>query len=198
LNPSGPAVGIVLFVVGMGIWVGVQHLGYHEFFEIRRVAQRTMDQKKIIINNLAIRRACERLARANSMEVIIAVLEQAFEASDFDGFELRVSPLASSSVFGVDAGSVRGMGYEWCRPLAHQAFPSKPADWNLTLDLLVHGGRRVGFFSVYRACNGKPLLADINLLAEEFRMALAAAVDHLIKAETPRLVGGREPQVAQA
>src|SRR5207253_2956455 len=64
LNPSGPTVGIVLFVIGAGVWVGVPQLGYHELFEIRRVAQRTIDQKKIIINNLAIRRAGERLSSA--------------------------------------------------------------------------------------------------------------------------------------
>jgi hypothetical protein len=57
LYPSGPMVGIVLFVIGTGIWVGVQHLGYHEFIELGRVAHRMMEQKKIIVNNPAICRA---------------------------------------------------------------------------------------------------------------------------------------------
>src|SRR5205085_4435038 len=92
LNPSGPTVGIVLFVVGIGIWVGVQHLGYQEFFEIRRVAQRTMDQKKIIVNNLAIRRASESLMKARSLATICEMVEQAFEANDFDRFHLELSP----------------------------------------------------------------------------------------------------------
>src|SRR5260370_25123758 len=52
INPGGPSGGIVLFVLGAGLWVGVQHLGYNELFELRRVAFRAMDQKKIITNNL--------------------------------------------------------------------------------------------------------------------------------------------------
>jgi UDP-GlcNAc:undecaprenyl-phosphate GlcNAc-1-phosphate transferase len=60
LYPAGSSIGIVLTVVGVGIWFGVQHLGYHEFAELGRAAKRTVDQKQIIVNNLAIRRASER------------------------------------------------------------------------------------------------------------------------------------------
>src|SRR5215469_3929685 len=55
LWPTGSTLGLVLAVVGIGVWIGVQHLGYLEFGEIRRVAQRTMEQPHIFINNLAIR-----------------------------------------------------------------------------------------------------------------------------------------------
>src|SRR5262249_17222002 len=45
LWPTGSTLGLVLAVLGTGIWVGVQHLGYLEFGEIRRVAQRTIEQR---------------------------------------------------------------------------------------------------------------------------------------------------------
>src|SRR6202021_554752 len=61
LWPSGSTLGLVLMVIGTGIWFGVQHLGYLEFWEIRRVAQRTIEQRGIFVNNLAIRRATEEL-----------------------------------------------------------------------------------------------------------------------------------------
>ena len=60
LWPTGSTLGLVLAVLGIGIWMGVQHLNYLEFGELRRVAQRTLDQRLIFINNLAIRRACRR------------------------------------------------------------------------------------------------------------------------------------------
>ena len=41
LWPSGSSLGLVLAVLGTGMWVGVQHLGYLEFGELARVAQRT-------------------------------------------------------------------------------------------------------------------------------------------------------------
>ena len=44
LWPTGSTLGLVLAVLGTGIWMGVQHLGYLEFGELRRVAQRTIEQ----------------------------------------------------------------------------------------------------------------------------------------------------------
>ena len=64
LWPTGSTLGLVLAVVGTGIWLGVQHLNYLEFGELRRVAQRTMDQRQIVINNLSVRRAVEELKMA--------------------------------------------------------------------------------------------------------------------------------------
>src|SRR5258707_12539227 len=89
LWPTGSTLGLVLAVLGTGIWIGVQHLGYLEFWEIRRVAQRTMEQRHIFVNNLAIRRATEELKVAESFQQISRILAAAFDANDFDGFELR-------------------------------------------------------------------------------------------------------------
>jgi len=49
---TGSTLGLVLAVVGTGIWLGVQHLNYLEFGELRRVAQRTIDQRYIVITIL--------------------------------------------------------------------------------------------------------------------------------------------------
>src|SRR6202035_335549 len=37
LWPTGSSLGLVLAVIGVGIWIGVQHLGYLEFGELARV-----------------------------------------------------------------------------------------------------------------------------------------------------------------
>src|ERR1017187_2924072 len=44
LWPTGSTLGLVMLVVGAGVWLGVQHLGYLEFGELRRVAHRTFEQ----------------------------------------------------------------------------------------------------------------------------------------------------------
>src|SRR5205823_5329934 len=53
MYPGKGLVGLVFFVVGAIFFVGVQHLGYAEFSEIRRIAQRTIQQRQVIVNNLA-------------------------------------------------------------------------------------------------------------------------------------------------
>src|SRR5205807_9283946 len=61
LWPTGSTLGLVLAVLGTGIWIGVQHLGYLEFGELRRVAQRTIVQRSTFINTLAIRLSTVKL-----------------------------------------------------------------------------------------------------------------------------------------
>jgi UDP-GlcNAc:undecaprenyl-phosphate GlcNAc-1-phosphate transferase len=197
LNPSGPTVGIVLFVVGMGIWVGVQHLGYQEFVEIRRVAQRTMDQKKIIINNLAIRRASERLRKARSLASICEIVDQAFEANDFDRFHLELSPWLRRRVNDPRHRLFREGAYAWQKQLSETSFERSylPA-WSLKLDLIDTAQEFLGAFTVYRACNNKPLLVDINLLTTEFRTALSMAVAHATEFAEERLLTEEQPLVA--
>jgi len=46
LWPTGSSLGLVLAVLGIGIWIGVQRLGYLELGELGRVAQRTLEQRQ--------------------------------------------------------------------------------------------------------------------------------------------------------
>src|SRR5207253_343777 len=97
LWPTGSSLGLVLAVLGTGIWMGVQHLGYLEFAELRRVAQRTMEQRQIFINNLAIRRATEELKVARNYEQLCRILVAAFGTNDFDAFDLSVKLLPNDN-----------------------------------------------------------------------------------------------------
>ena len=63
----------MLAVLGTGVWIGVQHLGYMEFGELRRVAQRTIE-RQIFINNLAIRRATEELKVTSDYRQLCRIL----------------------------------------------------------------------------------------------------------------------------
>ena len=178
LYPSGPMVGIVLFVIGTGIWVGVQHLGYHEFGELGRVALRTMDQKKIIVNNLAIRRATEALSRSEDADGVGRVLREAFEANDFDGFELGLGPAAVARL-AYDHSA--GAQLNWKKPNGGEKDAAGEAEWTLTLDLKTTSGQRLGSFSLYRRCSGSPLLVDVNLLIAGFNVALAGALERAVE-----------------
>ena len=94
LWPTGSSLGLVLAVLGIGIWIGVQRLGYLELGELGRVAQRTFEQRQIFINNLAIRRATEELKVARDYDQVRRVLEAAFSSNDFDGFDVKVQALS--------------------------------------------------------------------------------------------------------
>ena len=174
LYPSGSLVGIVLFVIGAGIWVGVQHLGYHEFIELGRMAHRTMEQKRIIVNNLAIRRATEALSKSQDIDAVGRVLRDAFEANDFDGFVMRLAPFDRMRRANEQNN---GAQLEWHKPNGGERDGAGEAEWTLTLDLKTTGGQRLGSFALYRRCGGSPLLVDVNLLIAGFNVALAGGLE---------------------
>jgi UDP-GlcNAc:undecaprenyl-phosphate GlcNAc-1-phosphate transferase len=179
LWPTGSGVGLVLAVVGTGVWMGVQHLGYLEFGELRRVAVKTIDQRQTFINNLAIRRASEELKVAREYDQILRILSAAFGVNDFDAIELRqafipVDLFDLSEVSGFQAVSVRGQEpcLHWKK--AGSYFSSELVSaWNLTIDLVTSRNRRCGSVTFYRRYNGRDLQLDINLLTSTFQASLA-------------------------
>jgi len=179
LWPTGSTLGLVLAVLGTGIWLGVQRLGYLEFGELRRVAQRTIEQRQIFVNNLAFRRATEELKVTSDYEQVCRVLVAAFSNNDFDAFELRWHELpreapAIRSLRGVP-GSDGQPRLLWSR--AGSFFPFEAgAAWSLTLDLVASGTHRCGSMTVHRLYTGRDLQLDINLLTSAFPPALAEAL----------------------
>ena len=183
LNPGGPSVGIVLFVLGAGVWVGVQHLGYNEFFELRRVASRAMDQKKVIANNLALHRAVERLDHVRDFLGLCTALKETFETNDFDGFQLDITERSQGYSLRdrLEFPCPERRNFSWHRvdELLDDDGENRPA-WALTLELVASSGQRFGFFSLYRSCHRRSLLVDLDLLITSFRAALGDAVERLM------------------
>lgn len=177
LWPTGSSLGLVLAVLGTGIWLGVQHLGYLEFGEIRRVAQRTLDQRQIVINNLALRRATEELKAVRDYEQLCRVLSAAFASNDFDAFELGIKLLLNEHpLLHQFAPSGHGDVYfRWSKPGAF-VLPGI-ASWTLALDLITTSNRRRGSLTIHRHYSEQPLQLDVNLLTSEFPTVLADALD---------------------
>jgi UDP-GlcNAc:undecaprenyl-phosphate GlcNAc-1-phosphate transferase len=183
LWPTGSSLGLVLAVLGIGIWIGVQHLGYLEFGELARVAHRTFDQPQIFVNNLAIRRATEELKVARDYDQVRRVLTAAFASNDFDSFELKLELLPGEVVpfENADPSAPRraGNSFRW-----NKAGASKVADnsavWTLGLNLLSSANRSRGTLIVHRLYSPRNLQVDINQLTSAFPTALADALDRTL------------------
>ena len=174
LYPSGPMIGIVLFVIGTGVWIGVQHLGYHEFVELGRVALRTMEQKRIIVNNVAIRRATEALSKTDSIDNVGRILREAFDGNDFDGFELALAP---GPIATLSANTENGPALTWRKQNGSEEGSCGDAAWSLTLNVNKTNGQSLGRFSLHRKCSASALLVDVNLLIAGFNQALSGALE---------------------
>jgi hypothetical protein len=158
----------------------VQHLGYLEFGELRRVALRTIEQRQILINNLAIRRATEELKVTRQYDQLCRVLAAAFEANDFDAFDLNVQ-LSPEERAGVDLFQIRPLErdeviYHWDKA-GSPGLGKSVATWKLNLDLITTGDQYRGMLTIYRLYTHRDLQLDLNLLISIFPVALADALD---------------------
>ena len=182
LWPTGSSLGLVLAVLGLGIWIGVQHLGYLEFGELARVAHRTLDQPQIFVNNLAIRRATEELKVARDYDQVRRVLLAAFGTNDFDSFDMALELLPGEVVpfESADKAVRRGDAtFHWSKPGLSKAIDNSSA-WSITLDLLSSANHRRGTLRVYRLYSTRDLQLDVNLLTGAFPTALADALDRTL------------------
>ncbi len=173
--PTGSTLGLVLAIVGTGIWLGVQHLNYLEFGELRRVAQRAIGQRQIVINNLLVRRAVEELKVAGDFNQVRSVLVAAFESNDFDAFELHLKSFPGDQAMPGETNR----HFHWSKSPHMVAISNEPS-WKLTLDLVTTSNRQRGSLDVYRIYSHRALQLDVNLLTSEFPFILADALDRVL------------------
>lgn len=204
LWPGRNTLGLVLVVIGTCVWFGVQHLGYLEFLEIRRVAQRTIEQRGIFVNDLAIRRAIEELKGASDYAQVCHILKSAFSANDFDGFELTIKaqaeepPTIDGKRLWVRPGE--RLHFEWSKPGAPK-FRDDSAAWTLGLELVTTSNRRLGSMKIYRFYTDRSLLVDANLLTSVFSVVLADALDRALtpkKGMVPEVTTSTDSRAAEA
>ena len=186
LWPGRNTLGLVLVVIGACVWFGVQHLGYLEFGEIRRVAQRTIEQRGIFVNNVAIRRATEKLKAASDYVQVCRILEAAFSTNDFDRFELSIKTRAvEPPTVGDKRWRMRpeeSLDFEWSKRGALKARDDWPG-WNLELELVTSSNRWLGSMKIYRDYADRALHVDSNLLTSIFPVVLADALDRALNAK---------------
>ena len=184
LWPTGSSLGLVLAVLGVGIWVGVQHLGYLEFGELARVAQRTLDQRQIFINNMSIRRATEELKVARDYDQVRKILVAAFGSNDFDGFDMQIALLPGEPVpFGSPDPSLprrSEFSFRWSKAGGPKSFAGLGI-WTLALNLLSASNRSWGLLLMHRLYSQRDIQLDINLLTTAFATALANALERTLE-----------------
>ena len=179
LWPTGSTLGLVLAVLGTGIWLGIQHLGYLEFGELRRVAQRTIEQRHIFVNNLAIRRAAEELKIAANFHQVGRILIAAFDSNDFDGFDLQTdSSLPRHGLQLLQPNS--GPHLRWSKRGILIA-PELGKVWSISLDLVSSRARYCGKLTIFRHYSSRDLQLDINLLTAAFATNLADALQRTLE-----------------
>jgi UDP-GlcNAc:undecaprenyl-phosphate GlcNAc-1-phosphate transferase len=183
LNPGGTALAAVLLVVGIGVLVGVQQLKYHEFLELGRAANRTLNQRHAIANGISVRRTTERLESCTSLPQFCQMLRECLEPIGFDGFGLYL-------LTGLPADAELGPFKMVSRAKVQYFWDQLPepcnANWSLTFSLTKRNGKSLGGFTLYRKNIASPLWMDLDIFTTTgFSNAVAACVENIQGAWPP-------------
>jgi UDP-GlcNAc:undecaprenyl-phosphate GlcNAc-1-phosphate transferase len=189
VNGGSGMTAVMLFVLGVAVALALGNLRYHEVDELRASVRRNIgDRRTRAINNLRLRRACQTLHAANTLnelfDAVTEVLElgefvyataqlscnghvqvnaRAFELADTNGFADRAS---------VIDGSVR---WTWQRhDLADANVIGSEKFWALRLPL-AETDHKLGYLNFYRPLSAEPLRFDINYLTDVFHPAVSSA-----------------------
>jgi UDP-GlcNAc:undecaprenyl-phosphate GlcNAc-1-phosphate transferase len=189
LHPASTAVITVLTVAGIGVLIGVQQLRYHEFVELGRVANSTLNQRHVIANNIRIRRAADALQSCNTLAQFCQILQRCLEPAGFDGFGVDLS---SELPVEVEVCPFSHVGGSRLRFIWDHSVKSSETNWTLTFSLLAHDGNRLGGFTLYRKDMATPLRMDLDIFtATGFSRAVASVIE---RKQDSWFVKGRKEQ----
>ena len=198
LNRGGKSMTLALLIVGTVVWVALQRLGYLEVTELQRVALRTIEQKRVMANNLSIRRACENLKGCSSFPQMCLILEEAFAQNEFDGFELRfpvaIDPLGSAARPSREKGGE--LYFAWAKP-GKSAAPDDSC-WSLSLPISSTRTWRQGAFILFRRSGSAPLRIDVNLLTTDLQPSVSAAIARVVNVTELPIMQNQQHFVATA
>ena len=177
LNPGGVAPAAVLSVVGVGVVIGLRQLRYHEFRELGRVANRTLNQRHAIANGISVRRAADTLETCNSFPQLCRILRECLEPIGFDGFGLY---MPSGLPDEVELGPLNPVSRSKVQYFWDHLPASSDTHWSLTFSLIKRSGKSLGGFTLYRKSSATPLWVDLDVFTTTgFSNAVAASVEKI-------------------
>lgn len=192
---GGETIALVLVVIGIGVWLGVQHLQYSEFSELQDVLRKRMLRRKLFANNVEIRRATGLLNSCEDLSAICWILKTTLRPLGFDGFQLENPKMGSIPESVSPPLQDHGNG---CFQYCWNGSMTSESPWVLKLALITSPGDRVGQFSLFRTGIEGRLLFDVDLFSSAFLTALSGAVSRAVnRGQLPiEANGGGEPKPA--
>lgn len=207
LNPQRNMVALILFVLGVGIVLGVYQLRYTEFNALSDSLKRGMGMRKRTLSASARwLGSVGNLRASRNLDELLAALTRLCESHGFTAARLEVPEyvLALASKSSPREAPARGNqaseGLSWVWPRAENAGlePGLKSCWSLRLPLLGANGRDLGAFTLYQrlavseanAAMPVDLAHTTDLLSRELSAALTELCKSSALAEHPQPLGG--------
>ena len=181
---DGALLAPVLFVVGIGICLGVQQLHYSEFSEIFQPVAR---RRQIVTGQANVRRAADELTSCSDFRTICQILQETLQPVGLDA--IRIKSLGKD---GFPMALLHSLHYDsdgkWLLEWSERKTDDLP--WEYNFELLANSHPSLGYASLFRMPPSEDVRLNWDLLAEEFRNGLSEAVEQA----TTRMKGLRQTE----
>lgn len=162
----------VLALIAAGVIFGVQQLRYVELSELSALL-RAVFKKRIVANNVSIRRAAELLDTCGDREAFCRILRDTLQPLGFSGFRLenfgdRRMPESSIHPLGYDSkGRI-----QFCWVSQGGADP----DWELRLQLTTKLGEQLGYLCLFQVHENRRQSFDLSVMTDGVRTSISDAL----------------------
>jgi UDP-GlcNAc:undecaprenyl-phosphate/decaprenyl-phosphate GlcNAc-1-phosphate transferase len=156
---------------------GVLALGYAEFVELARMLRRVIDQRRIVANNVVLRKIAIRINKTACLGSLGDELQVAFDAMQFDGFELSLAPWFVEAVPCKPRSAIAG----WGTSLNARSLES--SCWMMGIDLTSEQHGNLGWIGLTRSVDKGLLLFDANIIVEALQPAIVTALERCLSAQ---------------
>jgi UDP-GlcNAc:undecaprenyl-phosphate/decaprenyl-phosphate GlcNAc-1-phosphate transferase len=193
VNSGSGIPAVLLFVIGAAIVLALGNLRYHEVDELRASVKRNIGDRRLrAINNLRIRRACQSLSTANTLNELFNAIIEVGQSGEFvcaaaqlscNGHALinaRAIELALENDDRRDFRMFEGqVKWEWeGTPEALRSESRTDGLWTINLPISVENSS-FGYLTLARPLASEPLLFDVSYLTNVFQPAMARAAQRI-------------------
>jgi hypothetical protein len=148
-------------------------------YELVSTARKIWRGKRIVANNLQVRRAIESLPdTAQDFAEICRILQSSLEAVGFCGISIafpQIDWMEQSALFPLQPDANGRWSHFWME------MDLSAPQWELKLELTSPSGSRLGDLYLFRERASGALPMDISLLGNEFRDVVSTVIDRTVR-----------------
>lgn len=190
LNPQGKVMGLALFAVGLCMFLGIQHLGYHEVHELKYAFGKVRRQRHALARNIHLRREIGALEAVQTFPALFATMDRLLQTDDFDHVHLQLAGISPPSLLLQSQEDGAGQRWHlwhdgqhvmwsWHRLGCRHSQYERTSHWTLQVPLADTQGRWLGEITFHRLMTREPLQLDTYHLCTLLQAELSQTLQRL-------------------
>jgi UDP-GlcNAc:undecaprenyl-phosphate/decaprenyl-phosphate GlcNAc-1-phosphate transferase len=167
-QPAAKPLAVIFGMIAAVVVVLLYRLRIPELLEFQRVLERSLQQRAVVAINLRIREGAERMAMARDGNDVVAALRFAFESSDVEAAEVRLTNGVGHALYGCADVEVLSGECVWRLARGNTARNTV----RVHVPICRENGDALGYLELHRKVDAPAMLSDLGLITGELQPQL--------------------------